>query len=90
MKLPAFLTKFINDILTEIDGKSHDIMRFGFVLGSFSMIAMSLIAVVKSGAFSATDFGAGYGGLMAASGLGMGARAKGEGQASQGESGAPK
>lgn len=74
----AIVSKFFKNILTEVDGESHDIMRILLLLGSIGMLVMAAISVVKSGAFNATEFGAGYGGLMAAGGVGMGARATGE------------
>lgn len=75
-KILEMISKFFKNILTEIDGESYDIMRISLFLGSLGMLGMALISVLKSGVFNATDFGAGYGGLMAAGGSGMAVRGK--------------
>lgn len=76
MGLMQTASNFFKNILTEADGESHDIMRILLLVGCLGTLVMAIIQVVKSGSFSATDFGAGYGGLMAAGGAGMGVRAK--------------
>lgn len=69
-------SKVVRDMFTEPDGISWDVMRVLLVTGCFSTIVIALVSAFKSGSFSAADFGAGYGGLMAAGGAGMGVRAK--------------
>ena len=73
-----FLTALVNDCLTGKDGESYDVGRILWILGVLAFIALSVASILKTGTFDPMNWGAGYGGLLAGGGAGIGLKSKTE------------
>ena len=69
------MKQFLKDIITGLDGESADIGRLLWIVGALVFFALSIYAVYRTGTFNPTDFGTGFGLILAGGGAGIGLKA---------------
>jgi hypothetical protein len=65
------MKKILNDLFTGIDGKTHDISRWLWILGILAFISFAGFEVYKSGHFDLVNFGMAYSTLLAGGAFGV-------------------
>lgn len=71
------MNKVVRGWLTGADNQNYEVGRALWALGTLAMIAYQGVAVWKGQPFSAVEFGAGIGAILAAGGFGVAAKDKG-------------
>ena len=70
--------KVIKDCITGIDGESFDVGRVLLASGAVTFLALSIYHVWHNKTFDPMGFGAGFGGILAGGGAGIGMKSKTE------------
>lgn len=71
--------KIINQLMTGIDGQTHDVGRWLWALGVLNFMGLAFVAVYFKGqVFDPQAYGVGLGAVLAGGGLAIGAKAKTE------------
>lgn len=71
------MNKFFVDILKDLDGENFDIAKVLWAIGVLVYLILSIVSVIMGQAWNPTQYGIGFGAVLAGGGAAMGMRGMG-------------